>query len=171
MSKDILLIRHAKSSWNEPGLSDHDRPLNKRGKHDAPLMAKVVKNAGIKPDTLISSTAVRARKTAEAFAEVFEIEKKNILLSEDIYLGDVSDILNRLRSVKDEFNTVFLFAHNPGITDFANALCDTDILNIPTCGVYHARLSSTNWKDIEPGTGKLVSFDFPKNHNAANHDD
>ena len=164
MSKDILLIRHAKSSWKEPGLSDHDRPLNKRGKHDAPMMAKVVKNAGIKPDTLISSTAVRARKTAEDFAEVFEIEKKNILLSEDIYLGDVSDIMNRLRSVKDEFNTVFLFAHNPGITDFANTLCNTDILNIPTCGVFHAQIPSSNWKEIEPGTGKLVSFDFPKNH-------
>ena len=171
MSKDILLIRHAKSSWKEPGLSDHDRPLNKRGKHDAPLMAEVLKNAGIKPDLLISSAAVRARKTAEAFAEVFEIEKKNILLSEDIYLGDVSDIMNRLRSVKDEFNTVFLFAHNPGITDFANTLCNTDILNIPTCGVYHARIPSSNWKDIKPGIGKLVSFDFPKNHNAANQDD
>lgn len=164
MEKDILLIRHAKSSWKEPGLSDHDRPLNKRGKHDAPLMAKVVKNAGVKPDLLISSTAIRASKTAEYFAEVFEIEKKKIFLSEDLYLGDVSDIMNRLRSVKDEINSVFLFAHNPGITDFANAFCNTDILNIPTCGVFHARIHISNWKEIEPGTGKLVSFDFPKNH-------
>jgi phosphohistidine phosphatase len=167
--KDLFLIRHAKSSWKEAGLSDHERPLNKRGNHDAPLMAKIIQDSGVSPDLLVSSTAVRAKKTAEAFAEVFGIKRNEILLSEDLYMADENDIIKRLQSVKDEIETVFLFAHNPGITDFANALCSTDIPNIPTCGVFHSRIPSLSWKDTEFGKGKFITFDFPKKHYHGKH--
>lgn len=127
-------------------------------------MAKIIQDSGASPDLLVSSTAVRAKKTAQAFAEVFGIKSNEILLSEDLYMADENDIIKRLQSVKDEIETIFLFAHNPGITDFANALCSTDILNIPTCGVFHSRIPFSSWKEIEFGHGLFVSFDFPKNH-------
>ncbi len=164
MQRELILVRHAKSSWKEHGISDHDRTLNKRGKHDAPLMAGILRGKDISPDLLISSTAERAKMTAEIFAEVYGIKKSQIQLFEDLYLADENGLLENVHRISNNVDTVFLFSHNPGITDFANALCNTDIINIPTCGIYHARFNAESWKDVEIGNGKFVEFDYPKNH-------
>jgi phosphohistidine phosphatase len=164
MPKEILLVRHAKSSWKETHLSDHDRPLNKRGIHDAPLMAKVVKSSGFNPDIILSSTAVRAKSTAEAFAEEFGLRKKKFVLLEELYMAGDDDFFDVLHSLDEDVRSVMIFSHNPGITEFANLLCNTDIANIPTCGIFRAMISHAKWKDVKPGTGKFISFDFPKNH-------
>ncbi len=164
MQRDLILIRHAKSSWKEHGVNDHDRALNKRGKHDAPLMAEILRTKKIIPDFLISSTAVRARTTAELFAKVYDLKKSQIQLSDDLYLADEMELLNEVKKISSNFSSVFLFAHNPGITDFANALCKADIVNIPTCGFCHAGIDSEDWSSIQFGDATLVEFDYPKKH-------
>lgn len=164
MKRDLILIRHAKSSWKEQGVNDHERTLNKRGKHDAPLMAEILRHKMIFPDLLLSSTAVRARTTAELFAKVYDIKKSQIQLSDDLYLADEMELLNEVKKISSNFRSVFLFAHNPGITDFANALCKADIVNIPTCGYCHARFDTDDWNSVEFGDGIFVEYDYPKKH-------
>ena len=164
MQRDLVLIRHAKSSWKEHGISDHDRTLNKRGKHDAPLMAGILKQKNIIPDLLISSTAVRAKMTAELFAEVYDIKRIQIHLTEDLYLADENEILNTVKHFSQNVKTAFLFSHNPGITEFANLLCNSKIENIPTCGVCHVLINADGWREVEFGKGILAEFDYPKNH-------
>lgn len=162
MPLDLFLIRHAKSSWRDVSLSDHERPLNKRGRHDAPMMAKLLKKTGIKPDRVISSTAERAKVTAKEFAKEFGI--REIVLLEQLYMADEEDFLGTLQKLSDDVKCVLLFSHNPGITNFANFICGADIPEIPTCGIVHVHFALNDWKDIKKGTGIFRSLDYPKNH-------
>src|SRR5215212_7629717 len=111
--KTLILVRHAKSSWDTPGLSDFDRPLNERGKKDAPEMAKRVKEKDIKIDQFVSSPAKRAKKTAKYFAEEFNADKNDIKLEEELYLATPSAFSNTIDKLDDEHKTVAMFAHNP----------------------------------------------------------
>lgn len=164
MKKLLYLIRHAKSSWDDPSLRDHDRPLNKRGKRDAPLMANVLKKKGIKPDLIYSSTAERALEFAKVIAEILDFKKKKIVSTKDLYMADVKEMLGILRSVEDSAKTVFMVSHNPYITEFANSLCNYNLDNIPTSGVFCIEFDVKKWKDIDLGKGKFVSFDYPKKY-------
>ena len=164
MKKLLYLIRHAKSSWDDPSLRDHDRPLNKRGKRDAPLMANVLKKKGIKPDMIYSSTAERALEFAKVIAEILDFKKKKIVSTKDLYMADVKEMLGILRSVEDSAKTVFMVSHNPYITEFANSLCNYNLDNIPTSGVFCVEFDEKKWKDIDLGKGKFVSFDYPKKY-------
>ena len=162
MPLDLFLIRHAKSSWKDVRLSDHERPLNKRGRHDAPMMAKLLKKTGIIPDRVISSTAERAKLTAKEFAKEFGI--REIVLLEELYMADEEDFLGTLSKFTGEDKCVLLFSHNPGITDFANFICGADIPEIPTCGIVHVHFPLNSWKEVNKGTGIFRSLDYPKNH-------
>jgi phosphohistidine phosphatase len=162
MPLDLFLIRHAKSSWKDVRLSDHERPLNKRGRHDSPMMAKLLKKTEIMPDRVISSTAERAKLTAKEFAKEFGI--REIVLLEELYMADEEDFLGTLSKLSGEDNCVLLFSHNPGITDFANFICGADIPEIPTCGIVHVHFPLHSWKDVKKGTGIFRSLDYPKNH-------
>lgn len=164
MKKLLYLIRHAKSSWDDPSLRDHDRPLNKRGKRDAPLMANVLKKKGIKPDVIYSSTAVRALEFSKVIAETLDFKKKNINATKELYMADVKEMLGILRSVDNSAETVFMVSHNPYITEFANSLCNYNLDNIPTSGVFCVEFDEKKWKDIDLGKGKFVSFDYPKKY-------
>lgn len=164
MKKLLYLIRHAKSSWDDPSLRDHDRPLNKRGKRDAPLMANVLKKKGIKPDLIYSSTAVRALEFSKVIADTLDFKKKNINATKDLYMADVKEMLGILRSVDNSAETVFMVSHNPYITEFANSLCNYNLDNIPTSGVFCVEFDVKKWKDIDLGKGKFVSFDYPKKY-------
>jgi len=164
LKKLLYLIRHAKSSWDDPSLRDHDRPLNKRGKRDAPLMANVLKKKGIKPDLIYSSTAERALEFAKVIAEILDFKKKKIVSTKDLYMADVKEMLGILRSVEDSAKTVFMVSHNPYITEFANSLCNYNLDNIPTSGVFCIEFDVKKWKDIDLGKGKFVSFDYPKKY-------
>lgn len=161
--KTLLLIRHAKSSWDQPGISDLDRPLNERGKKDAPEMAKRVKEKGIELDHLISSTAKRARKTAKYFAEEFGFKKDDIKLAEELYGATQSEFLKAITDIDDKYKTVALFSHNPGLTDFVSSLTNVRVDDMPTCAIFALQTETENWKDFLNAEKKFLFFDYPEN--------
>lgn len=162
--KTLYLIRHAKSSWKNPHLTDHDRPLNKRGKRDAPFMGEKLKERGISPDLILSSTAVRARKTAQVIAEKLQYPWGEIEYLDRIYEADEDDLLDIVRHQSKQVKVLILFGHNPEFTGFSNELSKSYIENIPTTGIVRIDFEVSTWKDVDYGKGKLVFFDYPKNY-------
>ncbi len=164
--KTLYLIRHAKSSWNNPEMDDFERPLNKRGKKDAPNMARRLKEKRVTPDFIISSPAIRALDTCKEFAKILDYDKDKIKTDKRLYHANEDQILTVIRELKDrehdEEEVVLLFGHNPGLTEFANVLLNEYIENIPTCGIVKTRLKIDRWKDASFGCGELDFFDFPK---------
>jgi phosphohistidine phosphatase len=164
--KTLYIIRHAKSSWDDDDLSDFERPLNERGKKDAPRMGKRLKEKSIHPDLMLSSPAKRAFSTARRIAKILDYKKDDIKTDRRLYHADDQMILSVIREIKDNRNTIFLFGHNPGLTDFVNSLMDQqsdlDIANIPTAGVVAFQLDSDSWSTIKFGDGKFLFFDYPK---------
>ena len=127
-------------------------------------MANVLKKKGIKPDVIYSSTAVRALEFSKVIAETLDFKKKNINATKELYMADVKEMLGILRSVDNSAETVFMVSHNPYITEFANSLCNYNLDNIPTSGVFCVEFDEKKWKDIDLGKGKFVSFDYPKKY-------
>ena len=162
--KELLLIRHAKSDWDDPSLSDFDRPLNKRGKSDAPVMAHRLLDKKIKIDAFISSPAKRAKKTASIFAKEYKIEKKDILLFEELYAAEANVFFEVISHTDDKFDNIAVFSHNPGLTDFANLLSDVRIDNIPTCGVFALKIDTKSWANFKEAKKGFWFFDYPR-HN------
>jgi phosphohistidine phosphatase len=161
--KTLLLVRHAKSSWEQPGLSDFDRPLNDRGKKDAPEMAKRVKEKGVEPDHFISSPAKRARRTARFFAEEFGFKKGEIELVDELYGASRAEFLKAITGISDKYETAALFSHNPGITDFASSLTNVRVDDMPTCAIFALQIETDNWKEFVNAEKKFLFFDYPKN--------
>ena len=159
--KTLYLARHAKSSWKHPELSDTERPLNKRGKRDAPYIGNLLKEKGVKPDIVISSPAVRARKTALAIAEIIDYPKSKILIDNNIYESSSSELIKIIQGFDDKYNSVMMFGHNPGFTMLNNYLTDSFIDNVPTCGVVGIHFNSS-WKKINSNSGKAFFFIYPK---------
>ena len=163
--KTIILIRHAKSSWKDPSLDDFDRPLNKRGKRNAPLMGKKLKERQIMPDLILSSPAKRARKTAIAVAKAIGYPKKKIKYHDDMYHPSARYLFEMVRNQDDRNDTIMLFGHNPDFNDFADMLLEHNpIYNIPTTGIYCIRFDVDNWKKLREGKGESVFFDYPKRY-------
>jgi phosphohistidine phosphatase len=163
--KKLYIVRHAKSSWDDSDLSDFDRPLNERGKRDAPVMAERLLIKGIKPDLLVASDARRAFSTAKRFASVLGYSKNEIKKEHRLYHAGESAILEIVRGLPDSANIVLLFGHNPGLTDFVNELSkDGDVTdNIPTAGIVAFELPTASWRDVNFKTGEFILFDYPKN--------
>jgi phosphohistidine phosphatase len=159
--KTLLLIRHAKSDWDNI-LTDFDRPLNERGKHDAPVMAKKIKDRKIEIDAFVSSPAKRAKKTAELFMHEYEVKEKKLHFIPSLYEASSNDFYNAVFDLKDKYDTVAIFAHNPGITDFVNSLSCTSIDNMPTCSVYALKIKTKNWVDFKKADKDFLFFDYPK---------
>lgn len=165
--KVIVLVRHAKSSWKDYGLDDFDRPLNKRGKKNAPFMGQKLKERGVFPDLILSSPAKRARKTAISMAKVIGYPEKKITYHENMYLPSARYLFELVKNQDDENETVMLFGHNPGFNDFADLLVEEHTVhNIPTSGVYCIRFNTDSWKNIKEGKGEPVFFDYPKRYEA-----
>lgn len=162
--KKLFLIRHSKSSWKHPGMSDHDRPLNKRGKYDAPFMAEKLYQLEIFPDLILSSTAVRTLEFANILADKLNYEKENIISLRELYLASDSEIIKTVRETDDKYKTVFLVAHNPGITYAVNNLSGSGIDNMPTSGIAGIEFKTDTWKEIKSGSGNLFLFEFPKKY-------
>jgi phosphohistidine phosphatase len=160
--KKLYLVRHAKSSWKDITLEDFDRPLNKRGKQNAPFMANLLKEKNIIPDLLISSPAKRTKKTAKTFKEVYSLEEK-IIFDSYIYHATLGELESVVKSIDDKFSSVFLFGHNPTLNQFAQEYVNF-YDNIPTCGVLGIEFDSQEWKTALNKDVKLIFFDFPKNH-------
>jgi phosphohistidine phosphatase len=162
--KTLLLVRHAKSDWDDPSLKDFDRPLNDRGKRDAPMMAQRLIDRKVKIDAFIASPAKRARKTAEAFVKEYKKDKDDILFIDKLYLAEPSAFLEVIREADKEYDTIAVFSHNPGITEFANTLTPGQVRtdNIPTCGVFAVKADTKKWKDFEEAKKDFWFFDYPK---------
>lgn len=160
--KILILVRHAKSDWGNPGLDDFDRPLNERGKKDAPVMAKRLKDKKIKVDALIASPAKRAARTAKIFAEEMEIKKDKIIFKDELYMAGEDSFFKVIENINNKISSAAVFSHNNGITDFANLLTETRIDNMPTCGVFAIKILSESWKDFRNAKKEFWFFDYPK---------
>lgn len=160
--KVLLLVRHAKSSWDDPSLDDVDRPLGKRGKKDAPEMGERLKKRGIMPDILLSSPAKRARSTAKKIAKRIGYPREKIRIVNEIYEGGPDRMLDILKNIPDDPGSIMLFGHNPDITEFANLLSGINIYNIPTCGIVSIHFQTDDWQQVDYKKGELIFFDYPK---------
>jgi phosphohistidine phosphatase len=159
--KTLLVLRHAKSSRNDPALDDHDRPLNKRGQRDAPRMGELVRECGLIPDVVISSDAMRARLTAEAVAEAARYAGE-ILLDPHLYMACPADILSLLPMVRENAKTVMIVGHNPGLEKLVEQLTG-EWHDLPTATLAQIRLPIDQWRDLKLSTrGTLVGLWRPR---------
>ena len=159
--KTLLVVRHAKSSWNDPALGDHERPLNKRGRRDAPRIGELVREYGLIPDVVISSDAARARLTAEAVAEAARYAGE-ILLDPHLYMACSADILSLLPRVRENAETVMIVGHNPGLEKLIEQLTGEQ-QDLPTATLVQIRLPIDQWRDLKLSTrGTLVGLWRPE---------
>jgi phosphohistidine phosphatase len=158
--KKLYLIRHAKSSWKDNSLYDFDRPLNKRGKRDAPYMGKILKKKHIFPDIIVSSSARRAKKTVKLIAKEINYNK-DIIFREDMYACSSDTLHKALIQMKDMHKTVFLCGHNPALNMLTEMYIDFDE-NIVTCGIVEIEFDCDQWVNISAKNAKLLSFEYPK---------
>lgn len=162
--KTLLLIRHAKSSWDNLGLTDFERPLNERGKHDAPAMAKRVIEKKIEIDLFVSSPAKRAKKTAEIFMHEFDAKEKKLLIVPSLYEASIDNFYDTIRNLKDKNDSVAIFAHNPGITDFINSIDCHPLYDMPTSAVFALKIKTKEWENFREAEKEFLFFDYPKNN-------
>jgi phosphohistidine phosphatase len=159
--KTLFLIRHAKSSWDDPSLADHERPLNDRGRRDAPRMGERLAKRGVAADLILSSSAVRALTTAEIIAEKIGYDPRDIVADRRIYGAQVSTLLYLIQELDDEHERVMLFGHNPELTELAHRF-SSDIEDLPTCAVVELTFDVRRWADIATCRPVAVRFDAPK---------
>ena len=162
MGKILFLIRHAKSSWDDPSLNDFDRPLNERGKKDAVVMAKRLKDKKIRIDAMVSSSAKRAKQTCKYFAMEFDLKKKNIIPESKLYEAGEENFYQAIETLKKKWESVALFSHNPGINSFANSLTETRVDDMPTCSVFAVKIDTDKWKDFRTAAKEFWFFEYPK---------
>ena len=160
--KVLTLVRHAKSSWKDRGLPDRFRPLNKRGKRDAPMMGERLAERGVEVDRVISSPATRAKTTAEAIAEEIGYPWEEIVVDERLYHAEAFELLEVIQGLEDYLHHVMLLGHNPGLTELANHLSPYYINNVPTCGVVELRYDTAAWACLGEVEPTEVHFDYPK---------
>lgn len=160
--KHLLLIRHAKSSWDENTPRDFDRPLNERGLKEAPAMALRLLSKNISIDAFISSPANRALTTAKLFAKAYGVKEKNIIQIPELYNATGEIFFQIIQSLNNDFKTVALFSHNPGITYFINQLTATQIDHMPTCGIFAINIKTDKWENFELAEKEFWFFDYPK---------
>ena len=161
--KTLTLVRHAKSSWNHPGLADFERPLNKRGERDAPTMGSRLAARNIQPQIIVSSPAVRALTTAKVIASALGYQSAEIITDERIFHAYSNQLLDVIRDFDASLQHVMLVGHNPGLTDLVEQLAQAGISNIPTCGIVILDFSIDHWRDVIDGAGEMLLFDYPKN--------
>ena len=163
MSKTLHLLRHAKSAWDDPGIGDRERGLNKRGRRNAPQMGAVLADR-LEPQVIHVSPARRAQLTLGGLQDGWEaIQGLDHSTEEDLYTFSATDLVDFIRRQADEREVLFLIGHNPGLTDLVNWLCgETVIANLPTAAYVQLRLAIDRWRDLDAGTATLVDRIFPR---------
>jgi phosphohistidine phosphatase len=158
--KTLLILRHAKSSWNNSALDDHERPLNARGKQDAPRIARLARDKGLAPELILSSDAVRAHLTAAAMADAVGGQ---LLLDARLYHAAAADILAIVPGVaRDNAGTVMIVGHNPGLEQLVAQLTG-EWESLPTTALVQIDLAITGWSELDPATrGTLIGVWRPK---------
>lgn len=158
----LTLIRHAKSDWSDPALRDFDRPLNHRGRKNAPEMGRRLARRGFMPDLILSSPARRALSTARSIAEEIGYPGERIQNDERIYEADVETLMDIIHGLNDTVRHAALVGHNPGLTELAHHLTGDGPGNIPTCGVFHIHFDLDDWQAVWSGSGQSGFYDYPK---------
>ena len=159
--KTLFLVRHAKSSRDDPSLPDRGRPLDDRGKQDAPMMGKRLARRDVKPDLLVSSPALRALTTAQLIAGELGYQRKNIVVDDRLYASSPDDLLAVIRALDKKLDRVMLFGHNPEFTDLAHRL-SSEIIDMPTCAVAEFSFDTKAWSDVGDVMPGKAALDFPK---------
>ncbi|MGN6491838.1 MAG: SixA phosphatase family protein [Agriterribacter sp.] len=161
--RTIVVVRHAKSSWDDISVSDFDRTLNERGKQEAPMMAQLLFNRNIPIDSFISSPAKRARKTAAYFAKQFGFSADQIVLRDALYQAEADAFYKEIEQLDNALSNIALFSHNPGITDFVNSLSTAvKVDDMPTCSIFAVQVNITKWTDFRSTSKKFLFFDYPR---------
>lgn len=161
--KNLLLVRHAKSSWNQEDLTDFERPLNTRGLKDAPMMAQRLLQKKIMVEAFVSSPAVRALSTAVFFAASLGKKEKDIHLVPELYHAEPATFAATVKGLSNKYQTVALFSHNPGITAFVNQFQVALVDNMPTSGIFGVHLLTDDWANFDTAEKRFWFFDYPKN--------
>ncbi len=162
--KRLIVFRHAKSSWSEPGKPDNERPLSSRGERDAPAMGARLAARGERPEVILSSHAGRAKATARAVAAALKSPATLIRIERRLYLASLEQLLDVLREQDDDESRALLVGHNPGLTELVNYLLPTLALdNLPTAGVVAIDVDAEHWSDLRPAVCRLLYYDYPKN--------
>jgi len=163
--KTLILIRHAKSSWGDPGSRDRDRPLNHRGRNDATKMgerlAARLASDGLNLDAFLCSPACRAMQTATLLTQALAFPESSIDWRAALYLASPDTILGAIRTAPDTAATLALLAHNPGVTELAEILTGRAFGNVPTCGIITLQWPIRHWVNVGHGA-TLLGFDYPK---------
>ncbi len=159
--RHLLLIRHAKSSWRYPELADHDRPLNKRGLRDVPLMTDRLYHNRESIEAVFSSSAVRALAIAESVAQALAVP-----LNSDyaLYTFSVDELLTQLKALPENYSNVAVVGHNPAITDVVNHLTGDSIDNVPTTGMVSLSCDIKQWCELSADCCVVDDFDYPKRY-------
>ncbi|MFY0593527.1 SixA phosphatase family protein [Roseivirga sp.] len=160
--KTLFIVRHAKSSWKHPYLSDFERPLNGRGKRDLPDMTNRFSETDYMVDLMLTSPAARALTTAKAFSDKLNMGNEQFLLKENFYHASTRTIRNELAQVSDKADSVMIFGHNPGLTSLIETLSDFNLYNLPTCAICGICFEIGTWKEILYSTGQKIYYDYPK---------
>ena len=158
--KRLILIRHSKSSWKDLSLRDFDRPLNRRGKNDGPLMADYLSSKTNKIDYLHSSSSLRTFETSKYFIKQIQFEK--IQFDDSLYHSSATEILSIIRNYQEDYQSVMIIAHNPGLTNLINEITNISLDNLPTTGLAEIYFYCSNWNDISNQNSNLVCLKFPK---------
>jgi phosphohistidine phosphatase len=162
--RQLTLIRHAKSSWENPALSDFDRPLNKRGRKNAPLMGKILRKRGLVFQQIISSPALRAITTARLIAEELGFPEQDIAQRADLYDASLDALLDCVSSLDNRYSKIAMVAHNPGITALCNHLTGESITNLPTCAVATIEFELDDWRTVHEDVGRLTLYEYPRKY-------
>lgn len=160
--KTVYLVRHAKSDWDNSSLLDIERPLNERGYSNANSMSRLFKEKQDNPELIISSPAIRAISTALIFARNLDYDSNLIALNKELYESTIKDYLSVITNTDEQYKSVMLFAHNPTISSFADSLCKTLPMDMPTCAIVGIRFDCMKWKDLKTTKGELFLFEYPK---------
>ena len=159
--KTLYLARHAKSYWKDQSIPDIDRPLNGRGKRDAPFMGKVLNEKKIKLNLVLCSPAKRTKKTAIEITTKIGYPEKKILYNEELYEASSNTIIKLIKKIDEKYDSVMIFGHNPGLTMLNNHISDHYIENIPTCGIVALQLTK-KWNELDKNSCKFLFFEYPK---------
>jgi len=159
--KTLLLMRHAKSSWKHEDITDHERPLNKRGKKDAPLMGKLIFEKELMPQLILSSSALRARLTVNAIIESAN-HQGEVEFLDDFYMAEPAVYLEKLRSLPDDLERVMIVGHNPGLEGLLQILSQ-QVESLPTCAIAYLILPIKDWSELNEDThGDLIELWKPR---------
>lgn len=161
--KTLYLLRHAKSSWSFDELSDQERPLNDRGRDDAPAMGQALAKRRICPDVIVSSPAVRAMSTAVLVAREMQYPHDKIVVESGIYGADVDDFLAIIKDLPASAASALVVGHNPTITETANALSPSSLNEMPTAAVVCLRFACEQWAEVSKANAEFYFYDYPRN--------